>query len=509
MGKQHSFSPKVNIENNKNKLSLEDLRHEISTLSSLHNLCNNINKAKSISELKGIIETFVHQIFGDIFYTLSFFQDTPENDSVLLSNLQESLTNEYPLFLDDKILSSENPILLKDNELMKVSGIVESMIVGFQNEFGMKGFLSLHSKKQAIFSEYHRQLLSIISHIIIPRVYFIINKEHLLIQIQSSNKINQVSPFSNLKGVSPRIKEVYKLINLVAISDATVLLLGESGTGKELVAKAIHDTSIRKNRELIKVNCATIPASLLESELFGHEKGSFTGANQKRIGKFELAHESTLFLDEIGELPIELQVKLLRVLQEKEFERIGGQRTIKVNVRIIAATNRNLEGEVSEGRFRLDLYYRLNVFPISLPPLRERKEDIPLLVAHFIEKYAPKVGKKIKGISHKVLEKLLLHPWLGNIRELEHLIERSILLTTGDVIKQINFAEIPQQSNVEFEIKTLAAVEHDYILKVLKLCNGRIFGQNGAAVRLNLPPTTLISKMQKLGIKKEHFVTIK
>lgn len=508
MGKQHSFSPKVNIEHN--KLSLGDLGHEISTLSSLHHFCTHINNAESISEFESIIEAFVHHKFGDFFYVLSFFQDTPENDFVFLGNLQESISNEYLLLLDDKILSTENPILLlKDNELMKEAGIVESMILGLQQEFGMKGHLSLHSKKQAVFSEYHRQLLCIVSHIIIPKLYFIINKEHLFIQIQSSNKINQASPFSNLKGVSPAMKEVYRLINLVAISDATALLLGESGTGKELVAKAIHDTSLRKNRELVKVNCATIPASLLESELFGHEKGSFTGANQKRIGKFELAHESTLFLDEIGELPIELQVKLLRVLQEKEIERIGGQRTIKVDVRIIAATNRNLEKEVLEGRFRLDLYYRLNVFPISLPPLRERKEDIPLLVAHFIEKYAPKFGKKIKGISNKVLEKLLLHPWIGNIRELEHLIERSILLTNGDVINQINFAEIPQQNNVEFEIKTLASVEHDYILKVLKLCNGRIFGENGAAVRLNLPPTTLISKMQKLGIKKEHFIAIK
>jgi len=247
--------------------------------------------------------------------------------------------------------------------------------------------------------------------------------------------------------------------------------------------------------------------------LFGHEKGSFTGASDRRIGKFELANNSTLFLDEIGELPMELQVKLLRVLQEKEIERIGGRATIKVNVRIIAATNRNLEKEVSQNRFRTDLYYRLNVFPITLPPLRKRKEDIPALTSHFIDRFARNAGKNILTISHKVMAKLMAYSWPGNIRELEHLIERTVLLTNNTIIKEIR---LPEKNNITdafgntaFHIRPLEEIEREYILKVLKICKGRISGPAGAAIKLKMPATTLISKMQKLGIRKEHFVAEK
>ncbi|HEY0609161.1 MAG TPA: sigma-54 dependent transcriptional regulator, partial [Chitinophaga sp.] len=287
--------------------------------------------------------------------------------------------------------------------------------------------------------------------------------------------------------------------------DTAVLLSGESGTGKERIANCIHRLSPRIGKPLVKVNCATLPATLIESELFGHEKGSFTGAVEKRTGKFEQANGGTIFLDEIGEMPVDLQVKLLRVLQEKEIEPIGGRSPVKVDVRVIAATNRNLEKEVAEGRFRLDLYYRLNVFPITLPSLRERMDDIPLLLEHFLNIYNRKAGKKISGVSDKVLKNMLAYSWPGNIRELEHLIERSVLLAKGSIIEDISLPtqlkHIPMQSQ-DPPFKTIHENERDYIVSVLKKCNGKIWGTDGAAAVLNVPPSTLKSKMKKLGITK-------
>jgi transcriptional regulator with GAF, ATPase, and Fis domain len=314
-------------------------------------------------------------------------------------------------------------------------------------------------------------------------------------------------PVFGMVGSGAEMQKIFRLVEQVAPSDSTVLLLGETGTGKELIARAIHDASSRKDQTMIKVNCAALPANLIESELFGHEKGSFTGAIERRIGKFELASNSTLFLDEIGELPLELQVKLLRALQEKEIERIGGRGSIKVNTRIIAATNRNLLTEVQEGRFRADLYYRLDVFPITLPPLRHRMEDIPVLTTHFISRYASSAGKKITTLSHKVLDDLMTYSWPGNVRELEHLVERSVLLTNGDTILKMTLPSsvphpLPTPIIDEFHIRPLEEVERDYILQAIKKCNGRVSGPHGAAIRLGLPSTTLISKMQKLGIKK-------
>ena len=330
--------------------------------------------------------------------------------------------------------------------------------------------------------------------------------------ITSTNKL-----FTNMKpdgikacegiiGKSHLLLNVFDHIGQVAPSDTSVLILGESGTGKEKIADCIHNLSTRKNKPFIKVNCATLPASLIESELFGHEKGSFTGATDKRIGKFEKADKGTIFLDEIGEMPIELQVKLLRVLQEKEIEPIGSKSPIKINVRIIAATNRILEKEVAEGRFRLDLYYRLNVFPITLPALRERKEDIPALAYHFMNYYNHKTGKKVSGISDAVLKNMMTYNWPGNIRELEHLIERNILLAKGTMIEDVSLPTISKATTPDIElvrIKTIHENERDYIISVLRKCNGRIWGKGAAAEILNLPPSTLKSKMKKLGIKKE------
>jgi transcriptional regulator with GAF, ATPase, and Fis domain len=328
---------------------------------------------------------------------------------------------------------------------------------------------------------------------------------------KAPEKNTEVVGFQGIVGKSTAMQQVHELINQVAKSQSTVLIFGETGTGKELIASAIHNLSLVSNEKIIKVNCASIPENLIESELFGHEKGAFTGATEVRIGKFEQADKGTIFLDEIGELPLELQGKLLRVLQEKEIERIGGKNTFKVNVRVIAATNRSLEKEVAEGRFRSDLFYRLNVFPIALPPLRERPEDIELLGNFFLEKHSQKNGKKINGFAKKVMNSMTAYAWPGNVRELENMVERSTLFAQEDVIKEMTLSDIfkvdSTTSETDFYTKTLQEVEKEHILKVVKKCGGRISGPQGAAVLLDLPVTTLISKMQKLGIKKEHFLS--
>lgn len=313
--------------------------------------------------------------------------------------------------------------------------------------------------------------------------------------------------FNGIVGESPLLKAVFNKINIVAPDDTSVLIMGESGTGKERIAQTIHKLSPRKNKTMITVNCAALPINLIESELFGHERGAFTGATEKRTGKFEQADGSTIFLDEIGELPLEAQVKLLRVLQEKEIERLGGNYTKKVNVRIIAATNRNLEKEVAEGRFRLDLYYRLHVFPIELPALRQRKEDISLLANYFLDRFVKRSNKTVTGISEAALQTLMDYDWPGNIRELEHLIERSFLMTTGSVIEHIEIPKMPAVGVVKTEttsrVLTMEEMEREHILSVLKICKGKVFGPGGAAEMLNLPSTTLNSKIKKLGIKYE------
>ncbi|WP_129751027.1 sigma-54-dependent transcriptional regulator [Flavobacterium beibuense] len=326
-------------------------------------------------------------------------------------------------------------------------------------------------------------------------------------ELKTGEKEQAVPDFGEIIGQSPNIKKVLHKVSLVASTDTSVLITGESGTGKERIAHAIHKNSARKNKPLVVVNCAALPLSLAESELFGHEKGAFTGANSLRTGKFEQAHGGTVFLDEIGELPLDAQVKLLRVLQEKEIQRIGGNHTFKVDVRIIAATNRNLEKEVAEGRFRLDLYYRLNVFPIELPPLKNRKDDILLLANHFLSKFNKANGKGITGFSDKAQQQLLQYSWPGNIRELEHLIERSWLLSTGHEIDSI---ELPTDSEspgetTSGELSSLEDMERKHIMQALQACGGKVFGPGGAAEMLKIPATTLYSKMKKLGIQQEHY----
>lgn len=308
--------------------------------------------------------------------------------------------------------------------------------------------------------------------------------------------------FDGIVGHSRALVDVLNLVRTVAPTDSTVLIEGETGTGKELIAQAIHSRSARCNRPFVKLNCAAIPLGLLESELFGHERGAFTGAVARKMGRFEAANGGTLFLDEIGDIPLELQAKLLRVLQEGEFERLGSTQTQRVNVRLIAATNRDLALFVSEKRFRSDLYYRLNVFPISLPPLRDRREDIPVLVRHFVELHAGRMNKIIEKIPKEVMDELTRHSWPGNVRELQNFIERSVILTAGPVLRAPleglrNCTEVESLGAV-----TLVEAERNHIRKALKQTNWVIGGPNGAATRLGMKRTTLYCRMQKLGISR-------
>ena len=308
--------------------------------------------------------------------------------------------------------------------------------------------------------------------------------------------------FEELIGSSTTLKKVLKAVERVASTDSTVLVTGETGTGKELIARAIHNLSSRKNKPLVKVNCAAIPAGLIESELFGHEKGAFTGALTKKMGRFEVADTGTIFLDEIGELPLDLQSKLLRVLQEGEFERVGGTQTFKVNVRVIAATNRNLEQLVKTGQYRPDLYYRLNVFPVQLPALRERENDIPLLVQYFVQKHAANLGKKIDKISERMMTALQRYPWPGNVRELEHVIERAVILSDGPELEPIEWLSQSNNKAGAAKAMTLEEVERQHMLDVLEHTNWRVSGDKGAAAILGLKPTTLEARMKKLGINR-------
>jgi formate hydrogenlyase transcriptional activator len=312
--------------------------------------------------------------------------------------------------------------------------------------------------------------------------------------------------FEGIVGQSQGLRHVLDLVETVAGSDSTVLLLGETGTGKELIARAIHDRSRRKDRTFVKMNCAAIPTGLLESELFGHEKGAFTGAVTQKLGRLELAHQGTLFLDEVGDIPLELQPKLLRALQEREFERLGSVHTKRVDMRLIAATNRNLESMINEREFRSDLYYRLNVFPIRIPPLRERPEDIPLLVRYFTQKYARRMEKQIEAIPSSAIKKLSEWHWPGNIRELENFIERAVILTRGRSL-DIPASELKSSAEPPARLENNASDEREQILRVLAESNGRVGGTNGAAAKLGLKRTTLISRMKKLGITSNEKVS--
>jgi PAS domain S-box-containing protein len=380
----------------------------------------------------------------------------------------------------------------------------------------MIGTMMVASRLEATFSQREAEMLVQMA----DQVAMAVNNALAFRQIQElrdrlgqekqylEQEINLERRFDDVVGDSVGLRRVLREIETVAPTDATVLIQGETGTGKELLARAIHRLSPRSERTFIKINCAAIPAGLIESELFGHEKGAFTGAIARKIGRLELAHEGTLFLDEVGELPLDLQPKLLRALQEREIERVGGTRPIPVNVRLIAATNRDLAQMVAEKQFRSDLYYRLKVFPIFSPPLRERASDIPILVRHFVSTHSRRMGKHIESIPEETMAALTRWQWPGNIRELENFLERAVILTRGPVL-YVPLAELEvqdEENSEEWENPTLQIAEREHILRVLREAQGQIGGPTGAATRLGLKRTTLNSKMKKLGIERSDFM---
>lgn len=397
------------------------------------------------------------------------------------------------------------------DELMYSEGIISYVVTPLISIDKVLGTLSLGSRIPNMFRNIDIEFLSLVAKqvaLAIDNASCLKEIEDLKDQLEMENyylqeEIKTQHNFEEIVGESAVLRDVFKQIELVANTDSTVLIRGETGTGKELVARAIHNLSDRKDRPLIKVNCPSIPEGLLESELFGHERGAFTTAYNRRIGKFELADSGTIFLDELGDLPLEAQAKLLRILQEKEFERVGGEQVIKVDVRIIAATNRNLKELVEKKFFRSDLYYRLNVFPITMPPLRERGDDIPLLASYFAQKYVKKLGKTIDSINERDLERLVGYSWPGNIRELENIIERSMILSDGKVLNIPGslLLETNQISNF-VEVQKMDEYMKDYILKVLKHTSWRINGDFGAAKILGMNPNTLRSRLDKLGIPR-------
>ncbi|MFD2286945.1 AAA family ATPase [Pedobacter petrophilus] len=525
---------------------LEQKERENKVLLSLSNAIASIRNKLNLfdvidQKLKRLFEfdDFVICLINDDLETHSPFIYNRKEDFLKTAGIAPEASRKYTL--DDgmcrAMIASEKPIVFNVEEVLTSDdapawlgfwhnkGIREMIGLKMVDRSGCIGFFYLYTKNTHSISNLYFDLLHGISLQISVAISNIIANDKIAQQLEEINiykqkledensylqeQIQHQYNHSEIIGQSDSLKAIFHLIDHVATSDTTVLVLGETGTGKELIARAIHSASPRHHQLMVKINCATLPPSLAESELFGHEKGSFTGATDRRIGKFELAHNGTLFLDEIGELSLALQVKLLRALQEKEIERIGGSEVIKTNVRIVAATNRNLLKEVEKGNFRSDLYYRLNVFPISLPPLRERLDDIPHLASHFIGRISKKTGRLVTSIAKSALNKLMAYTWPGNIRELEHLIERSILLNQGEILKQVSLPKMERTASVnnggEQRIKTIHENERDHILSVLVQCKGKISGLGGAAEMLNLPATTLNSKIKKFKIRREHIL---
>jgi len=389
-------------------------------------------------------------------------------------------------------------------------GLLSALSVPLSAKGKVIGTLNVASREVGRYDESHSELLLAIADQVVLAIENMLAYEEVAslkqrleqenLYLQEENRAE--APFADVVGESTAIRKVLSKIRMVAGTDSTVLVTGETGTGKELVVRAIHGLSLRKDKILVKVNCAALPSGVIESELFGHEKGAFTGALTRRVGRFELAHGGTLFLDEVGDLPQELQAKLLRVLQEGEFERVGGTHTLKVNVRLVAATNKDLARAVEEGRFRADLFYRLNVFPIAIPPLRERVEDIPRLIRHFVMIYASKMGKAIDTISEHAMRKLMAYPWPGNVRELQNVIERAVILSERGRLELHDQLAAPVADARTKEVATLEEIERDHIQSVLESVGWRVSGARGAASILGLKRTTLEARMSRLGISR-------
>jgi len=406
-----------------------------------------------------------HQLVSEIFDSLVVSKEPTLNENNLLTKDGQQLLVEWHGW----------PILKKNGELEYFFGVGIDITENKRAEEALKAALSE-----------------------VEQLKNRLEKENLYLQ----DEIKVTHNFEEIIGTSKALKKVLGKVEQVAATDCTVLILGETGTGKELIARAIHNISGRSDRPLVKVNCAALPANIIESELFGHEKGAFTGAYARKIGRFELANCGTIFLDEIGDLQLDLQVKLLRVLQDGEFERLGNPNTIKVDVRIIAATNRDLEKAIENGTFREDLYYRLNVFPIKMPSLRERKEDIPFLVNHFVKKHGKKIGKKIDFIPQNVMDQLLSYHWPGNIRGLENIIERAVIVCKGNRLEPGDWLPRKFSNPTPVGMTTLEEVERVHILKVLEMTHWQVSGEKGAAKILGLNQNTLVSRMKKLNIKR-------
>ncbi|HYX70382.1 MAG TPA: sigma 54-interacting transcriptional regulator, partial [Terriglobales bacterium] len=391
---------------------------------------------------------------------------------------------------------------------MLAEGVQSACWLPLTTRNGVLGTLSVASLRESAFRPEDVELLSQIAGQVAIAIENALAfrqiaelKDKLAVEkLYLEDEIRSEYNFEEIVGKSAALNRILQQVETVAPTEAAVLILGDTGTGKELIARAIHELSARRERTFVKVNCAAIPTGLLESELFGHEKGAFTGAIAQKVGRFELAHQGTLFLDEVGDIPLELQPKLLRALQEQEFERLGSNRTIKVDARVLAATNRNLPKMVEEGTFRRDLYYRLSVFPIQVPPLRERQEDIPVLVRYFTQKYAKRMDRPIKSIPAEAMQAFQRWPWPGNVRELENFIERAVILTRGEIL-QVPLAELkPVAGELAGNAGSLEDAEREHIRKALKASKGVIGGPKGAATRLGLKRTTLLYKMKKLNL---------
>ncbi|GAB4006743.1 hypothetical protein GCM10028808_09210 [Spirosoma migulaei] len=475
---------------------------------------------------------------SDVFLSCSFFRTGPdEYQTINVENLlamtgltlekyqqiraraDASYTQTFVYTGDDfETVCQQDPM---KQLIAKTFRLQSNLVMPLQSAQDGTFFLNFFHRQPGAYQHHHLGLLERLRSsltLTVDRLLAFNKIEQLSEQLQQENKYLQEevktgANFEEMVGNCPALQHVFRSIEQVAPTDYTVLIQGETGTGKELIARAVHNRSMRRNKALIKLNCAALPANLIESDLFGHEKGAFTGAIEKRIGKFELANGGTIFLDEIGELPLELQSKLLRVLQEKEIERVGGKGPIPCDARVIAATNRKLQQAVEAGRFRQDLYYRLNVFPINLPPLRERKEDLTLLSTYFLQKITKKLGKKLTELSASSLQQMYAYDWPGNIRELEHLLERAAIMSTT---AQVSLVEplaanltpaLPNSQPVDgIVVKPLAQAERDNILAALKQTNFRIRGKRGAAELLNIKPTTLEAKMVRMGIKRDRLV---
>ncbi len=410
-------------------------------------------------------------------------------------------------------LETDIPAALR--EASRAESLLSAVLVPLVGSDGPLGLLTLGSRKENAFSEADRELLcqigtqiSLLTANAVAYGRVRASRDDLQDQREYlESEISSEYNFEDIIGNGPAIKKVFEQISIVAATDSTVLLHGETGTGKELMARAIHNRSSRRERTFVRMNCAAIPSGLLESELFGHEKGAFTGALMQKKGRFELADHGSLFLDEIGDISLELQPKLLRAVQEQEFERLGSARTIKVDVRMIAATHRDLPAMIREGKFREDLFYRLNVFPIEIPPLRERREDVPLLVNYFVSKLSRRMGKKIKTIPRQAMEMLANAPWPGNVRELQNFIERAVILTRGDEL-QVPLAELRSSSEMAVAngvTSSFQQAESSVIVEALRAASGKIAGKGGAAERLGLKRTTLQNKIRRLGITKANY----